>query len=81
MCLQGASARASFCARVSDRGPVGITGVAAPRRVTLPKPENVALAGAPNIAGSGEGAARHESAVVHASVDTGGATHRHPIEQ
>jgi hypothetical protein len=81
MCLHGASARASFCARVGDRDAMVFTGAAGCAGMTLPNPENVALAGAPNIAGSGEGAARQESAVVHVSVDTGGATQRHPIEQ
>jgi hypothetical protein len=33
---------------------------------TFPAPENVALDGAPKIAGCGEGAARQASAVVHA---------------
>jgi hypothetical protein len=47
----------------------------------LPDPENVALAGAPYIAGCGEGAARHESAVVHDGGETTDTGHGTAAEQ
>ena len=61
------NARASFCARVNTLTFFLATLTAgAPPRLMLPWPENVALAGAPKLAGCGAGAARHESAVTHA---------------
>ncbi len=47
----------------------------------LPVPENVALAGAPKIAGCGDGAGRHESPLSHAGGSTGATTHGEPAEQ
>jgi hypothetical protein len=38
----------------------------------FPAPENVALGGAPNTPGGDDGAARHESAVTHATGGAGG---------
>jgi hypothetical protein len=43
----------------------GLTTLACEEEETLPVPENVALDGAPKIAGCGEGAALHESPLEH----------------
>jgi hypothetical protein len=48
---------------------------------TLPVPENVALDGAPKIAGCEGGAARHASAVAHAGEETATAEHGTAAEQ
>ena len=49
--------------------------------VGLPDPENVALAGAPKTAGCGAGAARQESAVVHAGGTVAEVEHGTAAEQ
>lgn len=66
------NAFASFCARVNDFDLTA--GFEAAGEVRLPAPENVALGGAPKIAGWGEGAGLHESPVLHGGGTTGGGT-------
>ncbi|HVA19359.1 MAG TPA: hypothetical protein VMU55_04220 [Solirubrobacteraceae bacterium] len=80
--LQARSALASFCARVSGfaLGFVDVV-VFTTTGAAFPLPENVALAGAPKIPGWGIGAARHESAVVHAGGKTAAAVHGDSVEQ
>ena len=58
-------------------GDIGLTTDGA----RLPDPENVALAGAPKTAGCGAGAARHESAVVHAGGTAAAGEHGTAAEQ
>jgi hypothetical protein len=48
--------------------------------VTLPDPENVALAGAPKIAGCNDGGALHPSPLAHGGGRTGALAHGDPAE-
>lgn len=66
--LQAFSALASFCARVND---FGLTTRLDEGWTTLPAPEKVALAGDPNIAGCGFGAALQPSPDSQGGGETG----------
>jgi hypothetical protein len=75
--LHARNAAANFCARLTDLPfTASVDGTLA-----FPAPENVALGGAPKIAGCGEGAALHESPVVHGGGAAGGEKHGTAVEQ